>query len=230
MEQKRLPVFSFDERGFKGLSYGQVLSYSSSELLKDETFWSILKKTHARSLSGTPLGQLNSLMIKYSNSDISKIAQLEFALEDDAIVYLGNSLVIRFYELINHKKHVYYGNRGVNGIDGQISTAIGLALSTDKMVYGIVGDLTALYDLSAMRDLPQNLRIVIVNNSGGRIFQTMDLNPKLFLEHTKNFEAIASAFDLSYARNDFKQLKNVQIFELETNPEETMAFLKEWHR
>ncbi|MBX9704158.1 MAG: hypothetical protein K2X39_08405, partial [Silvanigrellaceae bacterium] len=65
-------------------------------------------------------------------------------------------------------------SRGLNGIDGQISTFLGF--SEEKCEnWAIVGDLTALYDFAAFWMLSQRpdlkVNIVIVNNYGAKIFQ-----------------------------------------------------------
>ncbi len=98
------------------------------------------------------------------------------------------------------------------------------------MVYCILGDLTTFYDLSALKDIPNNLRLIIINNSGGRIFETMNLNEQLILKHESQFGRIASAFNISYAVNDLKMLKDVNILELITDPKQTLSFLKEWEQ
>jgi 2-succinyl-5-enolpyruvyl-6-hydroxy-3-cyclohexene-1-carboxylate synthase len=230
LEETPLPQFSFDERGFLGLSHGTVLPLSTLKLMDEVDFWETLKKCIPFSIKATEPSRLQELMRKYPQSDIAQISQLEANFESGSIVYLGNSLVIRFYELINNRNFNFFGNRGVNGIDGQLSTAIGLASGTKEIVYCILGDLTTLYDLSAIKDIPENLKLIIINNSGGRIFETMKLNEKLILKHETQFEKIASAFNIPYALNNYKALNDVKILELITNPTETMSFLKEWEQ
>ena len=228
LEQNPIPQFSFDERGFRGLSYGAVLSYASSELVHHKPFWNILKHSLPSPQSHRPSLPLEALVEKYPQADISKIYQLEKMIEDEAIVYLGNSLVIRFFEMVNRRSRDYYGNRGVNGIDGQLSTAIGLASATTRKVYCLLGDLTTLYDLAAIKDIPDNLKLIIINNKGGRIFETLKLNNQLILEHNGDFGSLARAFKMTYALNDLDALHQVNILELMTDPQETMSFLKEW--
>jgi 2-succinyl-5-enolpyruvyl-6-hydroxy-3-cyclohexene-1-carboxylate synthase len=130
--------------------------------------------------------------------------------------------------MVNRRSRDYYGNRGVNGIDGQLSTAIGLASATTRKVYCLLGDLTTLYDLAAIKDIPDNLKLIIINNKGGRIFETLKLNNQLILEHNGDFGSLARAFKMSYALNDLDALDQVKILELMTDPQETMSFLKEW--
>jgi 2-succinyl-5-enolpyruvyl-6-hydroxy-3-cyclohexene-1-carboxylate synthase len=101
-------------------------------------------------------------------------------------------------------------------------------MGTKETVYCILGDLTTHYDLPAIKDIPHNLKLIIINNFGGRIFETMKLDSKLVLEHENNFSNIAAAFGKSYAKNNFSKLFEVNILEIETNPDATLAFLKEW--
>lgn len=66
-----------------------------------------------------------------------------------------------------------YANRGVNGIDGVVSTAVGVALATKSITILLIGDLAFLHDSNALincitRDI--DLRIVLIDNCGGGIF------------------------------------------------------------
>jgi 2-succinyl-5-enolpyruvyl-6-hydroxy-3-cyclohexene-1-carboxylate synthase len=62
-------------------------------------------------------------------------------------------------------------NRGVNGIDGCLSTAIGYATSTARPTFVMIGDLTFFYDMNSLgiRGTPDNLRILLLNNGGGAV-------------------------------------------------------------
>ena len=69
-------------------------------------------------------------------------------------------------------------NRGLAGIDGCLSTAIGLALTTDAPSYAWVGDLTFLHDSNALAigpDEPRpDLTVLVTNDGGGGIFRTLE--------------------------------------------------------
>ncbi|MDF1658925.1 MAG: 2-succinyl-5-enolpyruvyl-6-hydroxy-3-cyclohexene-1-carboxylic-acid synthase [Verrucomicrobiales bacterium] len=100
-------------------------------------------------------------------------------IPEDALVYLGNSLPIREWNLAatltpGHPR--CFASRGANGIDGQIATFLGLS-ETEEESWGIFGDLTALYDLNApalLAQLPKGQRrFVVMNNGGGKIFSRL---------------------------------------------------------
>ena len=96
-----------------------------------------------------------------------------------ALVLLGNSLPIREWNAAATRIDRglrCYSCRGANGIDGALSTFFGLS-EGEAESWAIVGDLTALYDLSAPWILPRlsdgRRRIVVINNGGGRIFSKL---------------------------------------------------------
>ncbi|GAA2235982.1 2-succinyl-5-enolpyruvyl-6-hydroxy-3-cyclohexene- 1-carboxylic-acid synthase [Rarobacter faecitabidus] len=104
---------------------------------------------------------------------------LAAAQAGDAIV-LGPSRVVRHADQCEVADGVtVYSNRGVSGIDGVVSTAIGVAL-TDRFgsVRAVMGDLTFLHDMGGLqlgRGVRQpNLQIVVVNDDGGTIFSTLE--------------------------------------------------------
>ncbi|GAB4374947.1 MAG: 2-succinyl-5-enolpyruvyl-6-hydroxy-3-cyclohexene-1-carboxylic-acid synthase [Salibacteraceae bacterium] len=90
---------------------------------------------------------------------------------------MGNSSVVRYVQLFSHIKGVrYFGNRGVSGIEGCVSTALGYATSSGKPTLCVVGDHTFRYDSNALVSVPvpPNLKIVVINNGGGNIFRIID--------------------------------------------------------
>ena len=98
----------------------------------------------------------------------------EFSSQDR--VFIGNSLPIREMNLATQASSTaveFYANRGANGIDGIVSTWLGVSASTLN-AWLIIGDLSALYDLAApwiLAQLPRgNRRLVVINNGGGKIF------------------------------------------------------------
>ena len=89
-------------------------------------------------------------------------------------IHLANSTVVRSAAAVfNDGTFTLRVNRGVNGIEGSLSAAAGNALASRKTVLAFIGDLSFFYDQNALWNsaLRGNLRIVLFNNSGGRIFK-----------------------------------------------------------
>lgn len=122
-------------------------------------------------------------------------------------VVLSSSMPIRdvewFSGACNHLKVL--SNRGVNGIDGVVSTAIGAALAGDSPVGLLIGDVAFLHDSGALVSLVErkvDLRMVVVNNNGGGIFSFLPQRGRLSLNsfeklfgtpHRSNIPALAAA-------------------------------------
>ncbi|GAB6976913.1 2-succinyl-5-enolpyruvyl-6-hydroxy-3-cyclohexene-1-carboxylic-acid synthase [Prevotella falsenii] len=90
-----------------------------------------------------------------------------------ALVY-GNSSAVRLGNF--YSSDYIFVNRGVNGIEGTLSTAAGMAAANkNKRVFCVIGDLSFFYDRNALwnSNLGDNLSILLLNNSGGGIFQQL---------------------------------------------------------
>ena len=89
------------------------------------------------------------------------------------IIHYANSMAIRLANI--YARHYVYCNRGVNGIEGSLSTAAGFSLVADKPVFCVIGDLSFFYDSNALWNsrLGGNLRILLLNNGGGGIFRQL---------------------------------------------------------
>jgi 2-succinyl-5-enolpyruvyl-6-hydroxy-3-cyclohexene-1-carboxylate synthase len=97
-------------------------------------------------------------------------------LKEGEGLFLSNSNAIRFIDRLStpvNQTYNVYGNRGVNGIDGIVSTAAGIAAASGKRVYLLVGDLAFFHDMNGLqmlRQLDLPLTVVLLNNNGGGIF------------------------------------------------------------
>lgn len=161
-------------------------------------------------------------------------------------LYLGNSLPIREWNDFSQREIPYEivrANRGANGIDGQIATWLG-ATADEEDAWGVFGDLTTLYDLSAPALLSQvesrGRMLVVVNNGGGRIFsrlpkvQEMDQEVADLVtnEHEIGFEAWAKMWDMNYVRVkgiedfDFEPGDKTTVVEVIPNAKQTEMFLR----
>jgi 2-succinyl-5-enolpyruvyl-6-hydroxy-3-cyclohexene-1-carboxylate synthase len=109
-------------------------------------------------------------------------------------LHLANSMSVRYanYIGIDFNQNIeVFANRGTSGIDGCVSTAVGQALTTDKLVFLLVGDVAFFYDRNGLwnRYLPDNLRIILLNNHGGGIFRIID-GPNKQAELADYFETV----------------------------------------
>ncbi len=227
LEQNPVPVFSFDSRNLPGMSFGDIMHAGSKDLMSETKFWSALEKVNFPFEGDETVETFMNLVKKFPASELSVMKTLQDSLPYDGKVYLGNSLIIRFFEMVQTKRFRVEGNRGVNGIDGQLATAIGIADTTKETVYCILGDITTRYDLSALAEIPANLKLIIINNRGGRIFDMLKLDKRIVLEHERDFSVIAPAMGLTYSQN-LTDLKTHQVIELRPSQEETDKFLGEW--
>lgn len=104
------------------------------------------------------------------------IRELQERIPEDGQVFVANSMTIRDFDYFwfsGESKAVLYGNRGVNGIDGTISTALGLA-ANGRPTYLVTGDLSLFHDLNGLavaKTHNLNLTIILHNNDGGGIFE-----------------------------------------------------------
>lgn len=98
------------------------------------------------------------------------------ALPPRSVLHLANSSAVRLAELFPLPEGVeVLCNRGVNGIEGSLSSAVGYASASDRLNVLLVGDLSFFYDMNALWSayIRPNLRIVLLNNRGGGIFRTL---------------------------------------------------------
>ncbi len=123
-------------------------------------------------------------------------------------LHLANSTPVRYAELFNkHPMINYFGNRGTSGIDGSTSTAAGAALVSGKATWLLTGDIAFVYDSNAFwnRHLPDNLKVIVINNQGGNIFRlipgpdsTEQLESFFETRQTAQIEKLCQAFQVNY--------------------------------
>lgn len=121
--------------------------------------------------------------------------------------HYANSSAIRLANI--YASHNVWCNRGVNGIDGSLSTAAGFSCVTDEMVFCIIGDLSFFYDQNALwnQNLRGNLRILLLNNGRGGIFNMLkglEQSPArdkfVSAEHNTSAEGICRQNDIAYLK------------------------------
>lgn len=229
------PVLSLSHNYYTGLSR-EVIHFADLNFLDyvhdscDKNFDKVYQ------LDSEVYKKIQSLFLKFPYSEPSLLNKLSEKLNFSNL-YLGNSLPIREWDLASSYKSQYssvYANRGANGIDGQISTFLGWSKISEKN-WCIVGDLTALYDLSAPWILGQlteaQRNILIVNNSGGQIFKRVFKKDIFLNSHTLNFSHWAQMWKINYLSwsdipNEFSLNEN-NIIELTPSSHESELFWNE---
>lgn len=113
----------------------------------------------------------------FTYSEMSVIGSLIKVLPPHTTVHLANSSTVRYAQLFNLPPSVNICcNRGVNGIEGSLSTAVGYASADhNHLNFIIIGDLSFFYDMNALwnSNYASNIRIVLLNNAAGEIFQSL---------------------------------------------------------
>lgn len=114
------------------------------------------------------------LIPKFEYSNLYAVKSLMERLPKDCNLNIANSTIIRIAQFFDLDDSIQvYCNRGVNGIDGCVSTFVGqAAASPDTMNFLMVGDLTFFYDMNAIwnRYRGKNIRIMLNNNEGAALF------------------------------------------------------------
>lgn len=123
----------------------------------------------------------------------------------DQVLCLGNSNPIRDADLapIRAEPVVTFANRGLSGIDGNLSTAVGIALATRRGTTLLCGDLTFVHDLGGLvvgegEERP-DLRIVVADDQGGSIFATLEYGHPDYAESFERVFATPTGVDLAAA-------------------------------
>ena len=149
----------------------------------------------------------------------SQMATVKYfeACVGDAVVHYANSSAIRLANSFV-RSHTVWCNRGVNGIEGSLSTAAGFSVVADEQVYCVIGDLSFFYDQNALwnQNLRGNLRILLLNNGKGGIFNLLpglEQSPArdrfVSAEHHTSAEGICRQNDIIYlSASDMPQMRS----------------------
>ena len=140
--------------------------------------------------------------------DYSAEAVVRCFCEQDQVSYChyANSTAVRLG--CRYSSSFFYCNRGVNGIEGTLSTAAGMSLVSDEKVCCVIGDLSFFYDSNALwnAELRGNLRILLLNNGGGAIFERFEglkesaAREMIMGTHHTHAEGICRQYRVGYRR------------------------------
>ncbi len=146
-------------------------------------------------------------------SEPSVIADLAVVLPNGSHVFAGNSMPVRDIDgfFATHEKAVtILGSRGASGIDGVVSTALGVSARSQGPTVLVIGDLSFYHDMNgllAARRHNLNATIVLINNDGGGIFsflpqhdQSEDFETLFGTPHGLDFSHAAALYGVDFQR------------------------------
>lgn len=204
-----IKAFSITHLPFSGLSWANFIHTEHYEVLSQYGLPKGLNFASAQAWLKADqefCKKMEQLFVKEPQAESSLVHELSKLIPDNSRVFLGNSLPIREWDLAADNRDrglSVFASRGLNGIDGQISTFLGLS-EVGRENWAIIGDLTALYDLAGpwiMSQLKEmNLKIVIINNSGGQIFARLFKEKEFIHAHDLSFAPLAEMWSLPYQK------------------------------
>ncbi len=177
--------------------------------------WQNLQKLASQAIDET------SEQFAFHESQLAMILMKTLARGEQ--LFVANSNAIRLVDRlsgVSEASFQVFGNRGVNGIDGILSTVAGLAMQTKERTYLLVGDLTLFHDMNGLQllkayQLP--VTIILLNNNAGGIFSFLcqrsltadDFDPLFATPLDLDFSQVAKTYELAYQKveseADFEQ-------------------------
>lgn len=178
--------------------------------------------------------------LQHATDEAAYVGTLLSKLTNEDALFVSNSMPIRDIDnLLFDNEAEIYANRGANGIDGVVSTALGMAVH--KNVTLLIGDLAFYHDMNGLLMSKINdihLNIVLLNNDGGGIFSYLpqkasaaEYFERLFGTPTGlDFEHAALLYDFNFKRFDhltdfkFESLSKLgsNVYEVITDREDNL--------
>lgn len=171
--------------------------------------------------------------------EFTAVKKITEQLPADSQLQLANSMAVRWLNLlgVHPAQGSVHCNRGVSGIDGCTSTAVGAAfIAKLSPVTLITGDVAFFYDSNALwnKFAPANLRIIVLNNGGGAIFRLIDGPGQMpereeFLEtrHQRTAKLLCEDMKVGYAQaSNFEELERElkQLYQVSDRPKVLEVF------
>jgi|AGTN01.1.fsa_nt_gi 2-succinyl-5-enolpyruvyl-6-hydroxy-3-cyclohexene-1-carboxylic-acid synthase len=157
-------------------------------------------------------------------SDLYAIGKFLHKLPENASLQLANSNSVYLAQLFDLPSSVrVFCNRGTNGIEGSLPTAIGYAAASNKLTFLLIGDLSFFYNINGHwnNHTHRNLRVLLNNNAGGEIFHMLPglnkseaLNEYIAAAHTTEAKSWAEQQGFLYlaARNEEELKRHLPVF------------------
>lgn len=194
------------------------------------------------------LSQINKInnreyYISEKLTDGQTFSKFSGLISKNTAVHLANSFPVRDFDMFAHlaTPERVYCNRGLNGIDGTIVTAISESRSHEQ-TFLFIGDVTFAHDIGSLQlhQLAHHLTIVVINNGGGTIFDMLPIRnyseefrdqyfrtqPAIsVVETAKGFgipsQRLSHQNELDAFIGNFKPAPHIQIIEVLTDPKES---------
>lgn len=156
--------------------------------------------------------------------DLKAVSSFIKAVPSRANLHAGNGTAVRYVQLCDYSHiHRIDSNRGVSGIDGCTSTAIGASLCYGDLTVLLSGDMSAQYDLGAFAcsHIPPTFRMAVLDNGGGSIFRFLratsslpEADECLVTDVRLPLENLADAFGFRFLRatNEDELAKACRVF------------------
>ncbi len=136
------------------------------------------------------------------------------SLENSVTLMAASSMTIRYLDAglpagkqLKKMPGPVVANRGLAGIDGTISTAVGLAWASGQPVRVIIGDLAAAHDLTglvkAVTETEVDLQVIVLDDHGGKIFSGLEYGASELSNYFPRFFATAQQVDFAQAAAAF---------------------------
>ncbi|MEI5908768.1 2-succinyl-5-enolpyruvyl-6-hydroxy-3-cyclohexene-1-carboxylic-acid synthase [Bacillus spongiae] len=187
----------------------------------------------------------NKLLSHTTINEVNLFSTLKTSLPPSSTILVGNSMPIRdmdtFFHQSDHQMTVM-ANRGANGIDGVVSTALGIsALKRDTFL--LIGDISFFHDLNgllAAKMYKLNLTIIVINNNGGGIFSYLPQSKhpthfeelfgtptdidfqSIVEEYGGKFERVRTWADWLTSIDDAQEHRGLAVIEVVTNRQESV--------
>ncbi|MFI8496466.1 2-succinyl-5-enolpyruvyl-6-hydroxy-3-cyclohexene-1-carboxylic-acid synthase [Peribacillus butanolivorans] len=183
-----------------------------------------------QTVNGATKNALSSIRDEAELSEGKLFSLLQDMMPIESTLFVGNSMPIRDLDtfFLNNEKGIKtFANRGANGIDGVVSTALGVSTVSENTVLAI-GDLSFFHDMNgllAAKLQKQNITILLINNDGGGIFSFLpQANDREHFEtlfgtpHGLDFSHTAQLYGGKYSKvQNWDELKQVftESFEIQ---------------
>lgn len=224
------------------------LSYYEREVTKSDDFTAFFVKEKTRITS------IHEQVVDAAAwSDLSAYHEV-FKAINKGFIHFANSTSARYamlFDAVNSPEGdiKLHANRGVAGIDGCTSTAVGHALKTKEDVLLVSGDVAFLYDingLASVQELPNNIKIIVVNNGGGGIFRWLEgpnevgllashfeAKPKTTIKAASHFCGLTyfcalDAISTQKKLTEFIQFRGPAVLEIVTDPKISSEIYKKY--